>query len=188
LNTEKFWDKYIGKLRINSVLTKSERWYVKRAEDYINAHNDLRLVFHNENTVTEYLESLGRNYRLTDWQFKQAVDAIKILFVDMLKAPWAGSFSWDDWLELARDLPVSHPTIARNFESGTHHQNDTTSNLSTLTNPQHKNIRKIFPNHFKRPCGSTTTEFGRAIAKSTQVRGTATSYGFKRRLWRSISS
>jgi len=150
LDTEKFWDIYIEKLRMNSVPIKSIRWYVRRAEDYINAHSDIRLVSHNEGTVTEYLESLGQNYRLTDWQFKQAVDSIRILFVDMVKAPWADSFSWNDWLELARELPTSHPTIARNYESDILHKNGETHDLSTLSNPQYKHIRKIFPEHFNK--------------------------------------
>jgi len=102
-------------MNIKSVPEKSRCWYVKHAEDYIKSHSNIRLAQHSESTVTEYLEKLGRNTRLTDWQFKQAVDALKILFIDMVHASWANSFSWRDWIDSATELPVSHPTIARNY-------------------------------------------------------------------------
>ncbi len=89
MNTEKFWDKYIEILNTHAVPTKSRRWYVKRVEDYINAHSNIRLTHHSEKTMLDYLEKLGRNYHLKDWQFKQAVNALEILFIDMLHASWA---------------------------------------------------------------------------------------------------
>ena len=151
MNTEEFWEKYIEKLNENSIPTKSKRWYVKRVEDYIKAHCNIRLAQHSESTVKKYLEKLGRNYRLTDWQFKQAVEALKILFVDILHASWAESFSWSDLVDSATELPVSHPTIARNYESGNSNtKNGESRNLSTSTDPRCNEVRKKFPEHFNK--------------------------------------
>ena len=45
---ERFWDKYIDKIKRYEVFTKCVRWYVKRAEEYIKAHSELRLAQHSE--------------------------------------------------------------------------------------------------------------------------------------------
>jgi len=109
----RFWDKYIIKLIHYNVPDKSRRWYVKHAEDYIKAHPDLPLKQHTEQNPTKYLDDLGRNEHLQAWQFKQAIDALQILFIDMIHAPWAEKFPWRHYREAAMPLPSNHATIAR---------------------------------------------------------------------------
>lgn len=111
----RFWDKYIYKTISYNVPRKFMRWYVKRAEDYIKAHPSVQLAQHSPKHVESYLRDLGRNQRLSDWQFKQAVEALRILFVEMVKPAWAESFQWDFWLDSATQLPNSHATIARDL-------------------------------------------------------------------------
>ena len=50
---------------------------------------------------------------ISDWQFKQIVDALRILFVDLIKPQWAGAFPWQYWVAAAQELPSSHATIAK---------------------------------------------------------------------------
>lgn len=120
----RFWDNFIRKTDTYSVNPRAARWYVRHAEAYIKAHPDLRLRQHSTRHVEQYLRDKGRNPRLRGWQFRQIIDALRILFVEMVKAPWAREFPWDDWADAARALPDDHATVARDYQpppgSGTH--------------------------------------------------------------------
>lgn len=143
-----FWKKYIEIIARHNIPTKSQRWYVKRVEDYIKAHPTTRLSQHSASTVETYLENLGQNFRLTDWQFKQAVHSLKILFVDLLKTEWARAFPWDHWIELATELSHSHITVARDYN---HPDNSATGPdyvLSTSKDRLIVKVREAFPDHF----------------------------------------
>jgi len=82
----RFWEKYIEKSKNYNIKQSAVRWYVKHVEQYISAHQ-ARLVTHSAADVDAYLQAKGRNTRLKDWQFCQIVDALRILFVDVVAAP-----------------------------------------------------------------------------------------------------
>ncbi len=111
-----FWDRYTARLRAQEVKPTALRWYVIRAEQYLQAVPQKRLTEHTPQDVTDYLEQLGRIGRMAEWQYCQTVDAIQNLFL-MGEAAWARQFDWAYWKLSARTLPVTHPTIAR--EAGT---------------------------------------------------------------------
>ena len=67
-SVERFWEKYINKTKTYKVPDKSVRWYVRRAEEYIKAHSSLRLTQHSPYQVEAFLQDLGRNNRISDWQ------------------------------------------------------------------------------------------------------------------------
>jgi integrase len=52
---------------------------------------------------------------MQDWQFRQTVEAIRILLVDIADLDWARTFDWEFWRESARSLQPSHPTVARDY-------------------------------------------------------------------------
>jgi len=52
----------------------------QRAEQHIAAFPDRKLVEQTPADVEQYLADLGKKTELKDWQFRQAVDAIRILF------------------------------------------------------------------------------------------------------------
>ena len=79
-----FWEKYIEILVNQGVKDTVRRWHVKRVEQYIAYYPDERLASHTPQHVTKFFKELGRNSRLKDWQIRQAVDAIRILFCDFL--------------------------------------------------------------------------------------------------------
>ncbi|MFW2374263.1 MAG: integron integrase [Gammaproteobacteria bacterium] len=112
LQVARFWEKYIDKTKAYKVGDKRVRWYVKHVEDYIKAHNT-KLSLHTEHDLEAYLSSKGRSPYLEDWQFAQIIDALRILFVDIINLEWAGKISWDGWIEMSRKLEKSHVTIAR---------------------------------------------------------------------------
>ncbi|MDT8453427.1 MAG: integron integrase, partial [Gammaproteobacteria bacterium] len=71
---------YINTLINQEVKDSVRRWYVKRVEQYIRHYSDQRLRTHTAQHVVDFFTEIGREGRLSDWQFKQTVDAIRILF------------------------------------------------------------------------------------------------------------
>ncbi len=99
-------------IRAKGVPSTAVRWYVIRAEHYLQAFVHKRLADHTPQDVTDYLEKLGRLGSIADWQYRQTVDALQHVFV-VSEVTWAQQFDWAYWKASARTLPVHHPTIAR---------------------------------------------------------------------------
>jgi len=116
-SVSRFWDKFIQKTKSYGAKDSAVKWYVRHAEGYIKAHVGVRLAEHTGDQVRAYLDEKGRNQRLSDWQFKQIVRAIKLLFTEMVSVPWANEFPWDDYLHLADSLPDSHATLSRDYQT-----------------------------------------------------------------------
>ena len=76
-----FWDKYILKTAAYNVPERARRWYVRHAEVFIKAHSERRLSTLTADDIEHYVKEKGRSEKLTDWQFKQLVDALRILFI-----------------------------------------------------------------------------------------------------------
>ena len=107
----RFWDNYYEKSKRYTSKHIVIRYYISRVEHYISAHDGLRLAKHDASHVRDYLEMIGRKERLLDYQFKQAVTALNILFSDILKLDWSSQFPWDDWSASSQSLPSDHPTV-----------------------------------------------------------------------------
>ena len=115
-SVSRFWDNFIYKTKSYGIKPESARWYVRHAERYIKARSNARLVEHTAHDVENFLQSKGGQSRLEDWQYKQLVMSLKILFVDMVKPAWAKQFPWDEYIEHAESLPNSHATVARDYQ------------------------------------------------------------------------
>ena len=135
-----FWDRYVANIRAKGVRSTAARWYVIRAEQYLQAFLHKRLPDHTPQDVTDYLEKLGRIGSIADWQYRQTVDALQHLFV-MSEVTWAQQFDWAYWKASARTLPVHHPTIARETapammrENEAHQQTDGLSRARVRDTP-----------------------------------------------------
>lgn len=112
-SVSRFWNKYIEKSTGYGHKPAVCRWLVIHAETYIKHHSGSRLKSHTPETLAEYLEGVCDTQKLSDWQFNQVVDSLKILFVDMVKTEWASHFPWDEWYGQARSLSSDHATVAR---------------------------------------------------------------------------
>ena len=110
---ERFWDHFIEKVRERGIKEHVYRWYVKRAEQYVSAYQGQPLVQHTAQQVEQYFRELDRKEQLQGWQFRQVIETIQILFVELVRTAWAVDFDWDYWLTLARELEASHATLAR---------------------------------------------------------------------------
>ena len=75
----RFFDNYLVCLDKRSVPDNHRRWYVKRVEEFINAQRGHKIKALSGAEVSGYLETLGRQNRLSGWQFSQCIDAIRIL-------------------------------------------------------------------------------------------------------------
>lgn len=60
-----------------------------------------------------YFDTLGRSDRLLDWQFRQAVDAARILSTDVMGIDWASRFNWSALMDQAQSLGKGHRTHMR---------------------------------------------------------------------------
>jgi hypothetical protein len=90
---QRFWDKYLALLRRYGIDPRAERWYVRRAELYIESVQGRRLTEHRPADVNGYLAELGRLGRLEDWRFRQVVDAIQKL-LELVGVSWLREVDW----------------------------------------------------------------------------------------------
>jgi len=109
----RFYDNYVACLHKASVPEKQRRWYVKHVEVFIKVHSGRRIKSLTGQEVSEYLDMLGRQNRLPGWKFAQCIDAIRILYCELLSTPVCQSADWDYWKASAKQLDIDHPSIAR---------------------------------------------------------------------------
>lgn len=147
-SVSRFWDKYIDKAISYGIKPNATRWHVRHAEAYIKAHADKRLVQHSAHDVDKYLNDKGRNTRLDDWQYKQMVIAVKLLFTKMVQVNWASDYPWDEWVANATSLPSHHATVARDYQPV-----DGSNDSSVLVDESHsdsglfKKVYEKYPSH-----------------------------------------
>ena len=108
----RFWDKYIEKTRRYNIRPDLARWYVIHTERYIKSHTN-KLSTHTPQTIDDYLLAAGRDTRIEHWQFCQLVDALRILFLDVLATDWAADYHWDDKKSMSAPLQDGHPSLGR---------------------------------------------------------------------------
>ena len=113
---EQFWCRYLELVRKFRVPEKALPWYRKHVEDFIDNHSDKRLGQQQAGDVADWFEQLGRNGSLQPWQYRQKVDALRLLFSHMLRLPWCTDFDWDHWLDGGQALGNTHSTVAREYE------------------------------------------------------------------------
>ncbi len=108
----RFWDEFIKNTEKQGVVEPFLRWHVLRAEQYLKAFPDKKLALHTAGDINAYLEHMGRNTDLKEWQLRQTVDAIRNLFVTAGIEDVDG-VDWNYWKDSAKTLPVTHATLAR---------------------------------------------------------------------------
>lgn len=109
----RFWDRYISILAEQGVKETIRRWYVRRVEQYIRHYPDERLRSHSARHVVGFFTEIGRDSKLADWQLRQTVDAIRILFCDLLHSEPCAAVDWEYWAAASTRLTPSHTTLAR---------------------------------------------------------------------------
>ncbi|MDH5302200.1 MAG: integron integrase [Gammaproteobacteria bacterium] len=111
--TARFFDNYLICLKKASIPEPQRRWYVKRVEDFIKTQKGRKIKSLLDSDINQYFEMIGRQNRLNGWQFYQCVDAIRILYCDLLSTDTSKSVSWQYWLDTAKQLEFDHPSTVR---------------------------------------------------------------------------
>ncbi len=115
--------KFIQRIASLPLKPAARDYYIRWAESWIKARGHQSIE-----RTQEYFDALGRSTHLTDWQFRQAVDAARILACDVLAIPWARSFDWQGLSDQAHSLEPNHRTLARETIG-------VTANLPSLPTP-----------------------------------------------------
>ena len=116
LRIKQFWDAYFKTIRLFRIPESAHLWYQKHVATFIQFFPDIRLLNRKPEHIEQWLTVSGRNSELTDWQFRQRVDALRLLYCHQLKAPWSNDFDWSYWSSGAMRLEADHATIARTYE------------------------------------------------------------------------
>jgi hypothetical protein len=109
----RFFDNYLNYLVKASIPQKKRHWYVKRIEEFIKAQSGRKIKSLSGSELNQYFEIIGRQNRLAGWQFFQCIDAIRILYCDLLMSPACQEVNWHYWFDSAKQLEIDHPTTAR---------------------------------------------------------------------------
>lgn len=106
-------DDYRVMLGNKGISDKYAEWYMRRTLSFMRyaGYTDPRGL--ERKVVEQYLAEKSRQDSLKDWQFRQVVDAIRILVEDVAKAPWAGEVDWAFWRNDRRLVDNEHRTLYR---------------------------------------------------------------------------
>lgn len=114
----RFWHNYLSVLEKHDIPANRRPYYRRALEAYLNANRGHRLAVHEAADVEKYLTEKGRQARLQVWQFRQIVDALRLLFSFHVVRPWAADFDWDRWVRFAATLPGDHATLLADVSPG----------------------------------------------------------------------
>lgn len=104
------WDRYLDLLARKGVPENARRWYVRRVEDFLKEVRPESLSRLTEGEVTGYLQQVSSRSNLVDWQFRQLVDALQLLLVDLAQVHTGKMVDWDYWKAGGTALAPNHPT------------------------------------------------------------------------------
>lgn len=114
-----FWYNYLSVLEKSAIPIKSRQWYKKHIKAYISAHKNIKLQKHLPAHVDKYLNAKGRLTSLSEWQFRQIADALRLLFCNLIRPNWASGYDWYQWRAFAKELEADHPTLMRDANPST---------------------------------------------------------------------
>lgn len=100
--------RFIQRLAALPIKPTARDYYIQWAESWTKARGH-----QSPERTHAYFDALGRSSHVDDWQFRQAVDAARILACDVLTIPWAAAFDWRGLSDQARSLEPDHRTLAR---------------------------------------------------------------------------
>ncbi len=151
---ERFWIQYTTILKQFRIAERFIPWYRKHLEGFIDDHPNTRLMNHTPESVQIWLEGIGHNSNISDWIYKQKVDALRLMFSHMLNLSWAKSFDWNFWSAGTRPLGKDHPTVARCYEM----VDRSVENSNTFLGKKFPDIYRKYLVAIRLPDYSTNTE------------------------------
>jgi len=108
------WQRYLDLLQRKGVPEKYRRYYVRHVEELLAAFPGAKLSDLSNDQITAYLQKLATVSKGPAWLFRQKVDALQLLLVDLCGNRQAREVDWAYWSQAGFDeLPAEHPTLAR---------------------------------------------------------------------------
>lgn len=106
-------DEYRIMLGNKGVSDRYAEWYMRRAQTFMRyaGYTDPRGL--ESKVVERYLAEKSRQESLEEWQFRQVVDAIRILVVDVAELAWARDVDWAFWRGGRQAVDGEHRTLYR---------------------------------------------------------------------------
>ncbi len=114
--TQAFWDRFFALLKVFRVPERYHPWYQKHVEQFIGFQSGTRLKDRSAEDLQHWFQSQSRQPQISAWQFRQKVDALRLLYGQLLKSDWARNFDWDYWAYGGKPLESDHSTVARTYE------------------------------------------------------------------------
>lgn len=111
-----FWDRYFALLNVFRVPKRYHSWYQKHVEQFIGFQSNIRLKQRSAEDLQNWFQSLSHYPQITSWQFRQKVEALRLLYGQLLKTDWSRDFDWDYWALGSKPLDVAHSTVKRTYE------------------------------------------------------------------------
>lgn len=97
-----FWKRYIWELRRCQVPDSALPWYRRHVQAFIDFAPGTRLVERRPEILQRWFANPGQGPRLRDWQQRQRVDALRLLYCHLIKTEWALEFDWGTWTDPRR--------------------------------------------------------------------------------------
>ena len=82
------------------------------AEAFVDAMRPMRMGEVSVAHITAFFPRYAREQRLNEWQYRQTVEAVQLLLVDLAQCRAATEVDWDFWKEAGKGLDAGHPTVA----------------------------------------------------------------------------
>jgi integron integrase len=87
-------ERYVQCVKGQGIPQNRVRWYLSWVEQF--AHNSpVPIEKRTPEDVERFLRDILQRPNLQDWQHAQAIDALRILYLILLKAPWATKWQWN---------------------------------------------------------------------------------------------
>ena len=100
--------RFLQRLDVLAIKPSAREYCVRWAECWTKARGN-----RSADATTAFFDAIGRTAHLADWQFRQAVFAVRILARDTLAIPWAATYDWQGLADQAQSLESDHRTFGR---------------------------------------------------------------------------
>lgn len=140
-----FWNDYEQAVLDEGVGKDALQWYLKHVARYLKATSGVRLREQVGEDACYFLIRSLVKFNLKEYVYTQMVDAVRILFQKVVKAPWAQEFPWKEWKEPHLNFPDKMELYADEREEP---WRPSVSRESFRDEVQGFRAREVFKNHF----------------------------------------
>ncbi len=115
---KRWMDDFAVVLHKKGIKEKFAKWYMIRAKSFLRDVGCSNPKGVTRECTERYLSDLGRQTGLKKWQFRQGVDAVRLLMDDVCGHAWAKEVEWGFWVGTFREVDGEHATLLRESDAG----------------------------------------------------------------------